>query len=91
ITFGEIFAMPFMNAYWIGRTQTNNRGRYAALYTAAWSLAQIAAPTIGSQVAEHAGFNTLWWMVGVVCVVIIVMAFFLQSMHTNVSLVGDDK
>jgi predicted MFS family arabinose efflux permease len=64
ITFGEIFAMPFMNTYWIGRTQSFNRGQYAALYTMAWSAAQCLGPLLGAQLAEHSGFNSLWWVVG---------------------------
>ena len=87
LTMGEMFAMPFMNTYWISRTQTNNRGRYAALYTAAWSIAQVVAPTIGSQVAANAGFNTLWWGVGIICIVVIAMAFVLQNNHKDVMLV----
>lgn len=64
ITFGEIFSMPFMNTYWISRTQPSNRGQYAGLYTMAWSAAQCLGPLLGAQVAEHAGFNVLWWIVG---------------------------
>jgi predicted MFS family arabinose efflux permease len=64
ITFGEIFAMPFMNTYWIGRTQISNRGQYAALYTMAWSAAQCLGPMLGAQVADHYNFNLLWWIVG---------------------------
>lgn len=64
VTFGEIFSMPFMNTYWIGRTQADNRGQYAGLYTMAWSAAQCLGPLLGAQVAEHAGFNVLWWIVG---------------------------
>ncbi len=64
VTFGEIFSMPFMNSYWITRTQTTNRGQYAALYTMAWSAAQTLGPMGGAQLAEHFGFNLLWWVVG---------------------------
>ncbi len=64
ITFGEIFAMPFMNTYWIGRTQNSNRGQYAALYTMAWSAAQCLGPLLGAQVADKFGFISLWWIVG---------------------------
>ncbi len=64
ITFGEILSMPFMNSYWISRTQTYNRGQYAALYTMAWSAAQTLGPLGGAQLAQHAGFNLLWWIVG---------------------------
>ena len=64
VTFGEIFSMPFMNTYWISRTQTSNRGQYAALYTMAWSAAQCLGPLGGSQIAQHMGFTFLWWIVG---------------------------
>lgn len=64
ITFGEIFAMPFMNSYWIGRTDASNRGQYAGLYTMAWSAAQSLGPFLGAQVAQYAGFMVLWWVVG---------------------------
>jgi len=63
ITFGEISSMPFMNSFWISRTQSYNRGQYAALYTMAWSAAQTLGPMTGAQVAGHAGFNWLWWSV----------------------------
>ncbi len=68
VTFAEIFSMPFMNTYWIGRTQNNNRGQYAALYTMAWSAAQCVGPLLGAQVADHAGFAVLWWIVGGIAV-----------------------
>lgn len=69
ITAGEILSLPFMNSLWIMRTKENNRGSYAAIYTMAWSTAQIAAPTFGSQVIEHAGFNNLWWVLWGICAV----------------------
>jgi predicted MFS family arabinose efflux permease len=64
ITFGEIFAMPFMNMYWTTRTHSSNRGQYAALYTMAWSAAQCLGPMLGAQVADHYGFTWLWWIAG---------------------------
>jgi predicted MFS family arabinose efflux permease len=51
----EIFSMPFMNSFWISRTQPANRGEYAALYTMAWSAAQTLGPLGGSQLAGHLG------------------------------------
>lgn len=67
VTFGEILSMPFMNSYWIARTQASNRGQYAALYTMAWSAAQTLGPMGGAQIAGQFGFTLLWWIVGVVC------------------------
>jgi predicted MFS family arabinose efflux permease len=68
VTTGEIFALPFMNTYWISRTQPSNRGQYAALYTMAWSAAQTLGPMAGAQLAEYGGFGALWWATGGLCV-----------------------
>ncbi|WP_205512877.1 MFS transporter [Longitalea arenae] len=64
MTMGEILVLPFMNTFWTSRSADHNRGQYAGLYTIAWSIAQTAGPFLGSQVAEHAGFDVLWWLLG---------------------------
>ena len=64
MTLGEIFALPFMNTFWTSRSADHNRGQYAGLYTIAWSIAQTAGPFLGAQLAEYAGFNVLWWVLG---------------------------
>jgi predicted MFS family arabinose efflux permease len=69
ITIGEMLSMPFMNTFWINRSSEHNRGQYAALYTMAWGTAQIAAPSIGGYVADHYGFNILWWIIFAVTIV----------------------
>jgi len=78
ITIGEMFILPFMNSYWISRTNDKNRGSYAGLYTIAWSVAQIIAPTFGSQVAEHQGFTMLWWIVGAFCSIVVLGIWWLE-------------
>jgi len=62
-------SMPFMNTYWISRSNDYNRGQYAALYTMAWGMAQIAAPSIGGWVADTYSFNTLWWIIFLITIV----------------------
>ena len=69
ITLGEMLAMPFMNSFWVTRTNNSNRGSYAGLYTMAWSTAQVLAPTLGSQFILYGGFSFLWWILGGVCLV----------------------
>ena len=59
--------MPFMNSFWIMRTNSANRGQYAALYTIAWSTAQIIAPLIGGQLVTYSGYELLWWVTGAIC------------------------
>lgn len=67
-TFGEIFSMPFMNTFWIQRSNDSNRGQYAGLYTVAWSVAQVLGPYTGAQIAERWSFSALWWVIGGFCV-----------------------
>lgn len=78
ITIGEIFVLPFANNYWVSRSNVNNRGSYAALYTMAWSTAHVVAPTFGSQVVQHGSFNLLWWLVGLLCIGVATGAWWLQ-------------
>jgi len=80
VTFGEIFSMPFMNSFWISRTQPGNRGQYAALYTMAWSAAQTLGPLGGSQLAGHFGFKWLWFSVGTVCFIVALLIRKLKKM-----------
>ncbi|HRO43656.1 MAG TPA: MFS transporter [Flavipsychrobacter sp.] len=69
MTVGEMFSMPFMNTYWVTRTVNENRGQYAALFTVAWSIAQVLGPGTGAQIADRFGFTTLWWVIGGILIV----------------------
>jgi predicted MFS family arabinose efflux permease len=69
VTIGEMVAMPFMNSYYIARSNETNRGQYAALYTMAWSAAQAIGSGTGTLLAYRLGFANLWWTVGGVCMV----------------------
>ena len=60
LTFGEIFHMPFANAYTMGRANRANMGKYMSYYGMSFSLAFILAPVLGMQVAEHFGYLVLW-------------------------------
>lgn len=64
ITLGEIVAMPFMNTFWINRTNTKNRGQYAALYTIAWGIGQTTGPFLCAMLVDQAGFNFLFAVLG---------------------------
>jgi predicted MFS family arabinose efflux permease len=80
LTFGEIFSMPFMNSFWINRTQPGNRGQYAALYTMAWSAAQTLGPLGGSQLAGHFGFKWLWFTAAAICILV---SLFIKKLKKN--------
>ena len=64
ITVGEIVAMPFMNSYWISRSNEKNRGQYAGLYTIAWGLAQTLGPFLSAILVEASSFKVLFVVLG---------------------------
>lgn len=86
-TAGEIFSMPFLNSFWISRTTRSNRGRYAGLYTIAWSTAQVIGPAGGAEIAGRAGFAALWWVVGGVC--LLAALAFRNLRQTQIKVVYD--
>ncbi|MBC7743916.1 MAG: MFS transporter [Flavobacterium sp.] len=78
ITLAEMLSMPFMNTFWISRTNEQNRGEYAALYTIAWSFAQVLAPIYGAVLIQKGGYSLLWW---VLCGVCIFTSFGYYALH----------
>lgn len=66
ITIAEMISMPFMNSYYIGRSTANNRGQYAALYTMAWSVAQVIGSSSGAQIVQAIGFFYLWLIIAAI-------------------------
>jgi MFS family permease len=67
VTLGEMLLFPFMNNFWVNRSNENNRGQYAAVYTMSFSAAIVLAPTFASQVATWYGFSVLWIMNFILC------------------------
>jgi MFS family permease len=67
ITFGEMLLFPFMNNFWVRRSNESNRGQYAAVYTMSFSAALVLAPTYASQIATLFGFPILWIINFIVC------------------------
>ena len=63
LTLAEMIAMPFMNTWYISRSNEHNRGQYAAVYTMAWSAAQVIGSTTGAQAAHAVGFRDLWYII----------------------------
>jgi len=73
-TFGEMFALPFINTFVMSRTNEFNRGQYAAGYTLSWSFAQLIGPIGGFYLAENFGYHWLW--IVLICILIICAAGF---------------
>lgn len=62
-TMGEMFALPFINTFVMSRSNSYNRGQYAAGYTLSWSVAQVIGPSAGFYLAERLGYSWLWVMI----------------------------
>ena len=78
VTLAEMIAMPFMNSWYIARSSESNRGQYAAFYTMAWSVAQVVGSSSGTFVADHIGFNNLWWIIGSICLINAICYYLLR-------------
>jgi predicted MFS family arabinose efflux permease len=60
MSLSEIFAMPFMATVTVKRGSTDRKGAYMGLNALSFSAAFVFSPLIGTFVAEHFGFSTLW-------------------------------
>ena len=60
ISFGEIFVMPFSSNFVYERATGQRQGQYLALYTMAYSIANIIAPLYGTQMIARLGYSALW-------------------------------
>lgn len=79
-TIGEMFALPFVNAFVMSRTNEFNRGQYAAGYMLAWSVAEIVGPTTGFFIAEKYGYNILWM---ILCALLLTCAYLYRFMKAE--------
>jgi predicted MFS family arabinose efflux permease len=60
ISFGEMFVMPFSSNFVFGRSEGSKQGQYMALYTMSYSVANIIAPFLGTQIIAAWGYQILW-------------------------------
>jgi len=63
VTFGEIISFPFSNAFALSRSKPGRRGEYMGIYSMAWSIATIVAPTMGMYIAQTYSFTVLWYVI----------------------------
>lgn len=61
ITMAEVFAMPFMMNYTLGRSRKERQGQYSALYSIAYAIAMIIAPLLGLGIAAKYGFDIMFY------------------------------
>jgi predicted MFS family arabinose efflux permease len=69
LTAGEMLMFPFINTFWISRSNEYNRGQYASVYSMSFALAHAIAPTFGSQIVQHWSYSILWYIVLGLCTI----------------------
>ncbi|HEV7621755.1 MAG TPA: MFS transporter [Flavisolibacter sp.] len=82
LTLGEMLLFPFMNNFWVNRSNDGNRGQYAAVYNISFALGNIIAPTLASQIAARAGFPVLWVIDFILCI-FAAAGFFLMKRNNR--------
>lgn len=61
ISIGEVLVMPFSGNFAYAKAgERKNKGRYLAMYGLSYSVANILAPLLGTQVIGWWGYETLW-------------------------------
>ncbi|MBL7932079.1 MAG: MFS transporter, partial [Bacteroidia bacterium] len=88
ITIGEIISMPFMNSYWISRSNEKNRGQYAALYTMSWGIGQTIGPVICSRLVDISNFTVLFVVLGIALLLSAIGFYGLRQVYPEMKRVG---
>ncbi len=83
LTIAEMISMPFMNSYYISRSNERTRGQIAGMYTMAWSAAQVIGSSSGSFIAEKFGFYNLWWFTAGLCLLAAMGFYWLLNRKTE--------
>ena len=83
ITMSEIYAMPFMMSIALSRPDKTRQGQYAALYSIAYGIANIAAPLIGLGIAARYGFSTMFLVLIVISTMLAFGFFQLNSLRPS--------
>jgi predicted MFS family arabinose efflux permease len=67
-TIGEMLSIPFMTSFFAHRSSEHNRGQYAGLYTMAFAISSVSAPTLGAYMVGHMGFSAWWYCTAALCI-----------------------
>jgi len=79
ISFGEMFVMPFSTNFVFAYAAKGSAGSYMALYGIAYSVANIIAPLLGTQVIALWGYHALWYFLGALAAVSWIGFWFLEK------------
>lgn len=61
---GEMLTLPFSATISIQRAGKNNQGAYMGFNSLAFAAANIFSAYLGTTIADHYGYDMLWWITG---------------------------
>ncbi|MCR8666143.1 MFS transporter [Aestuariibaculum sp. M13] len=83
VTFGEMIAFPFSNAFAIERAKKGNQGEYMALYSISFSVAHIFGHNAGLQLTAGLGFEITWYIIAGLALICALILFSLNRRLNN--------
>ncbi len=83
VTFGEMVAFPFSNAFAIERAKKGNQGEYMALYSISFSVAHIFGHNAGLQLSAGLGFENTWYIITGLAFICALLLFSLNRRLNN--------
>lgn len=78
MTFGEMIAFPFSNAFAMERAKKGNPGEYMALYSISFSIAHIFGHNAGLQLVSALGFDKTWYLAAILAGFSVFLLFILK-------------
>ena len=79
MTFGEMIAFPFSNAFAMERAKKGNPGEYMALYSISFSIAHIFGHNAGLQLVDALGFDKTWYLAALLAGFSVFLLFILKQ------------
>lgn len=79
MTFGEMVAFPFSNAFAVQRAQKGKQGEYMALYSISFSVAHIFGHNAGLQMTSTLGFENTWYIIALLSGVCALLLYMLNK------------
>lgn len=80
MTVGEMLNFPFLNSFAMDRAEKfNNQGDYMALFTMSFSIAHIFGHNSGMQLVDKYGYETTWYIMGILLVISVLFLVWLRN------------
>ncbi len=83
ITVAEMLAFPYTNRFAMTRAIKGKEGAYMAAYTTAFAIATTFSGKISLEVIDRFGFETNWYVMVVLSVIAVILAYILKKKVAN--------